>query len=46
VKNVVEKDTTRGMASSLHTYFRGHTNELVYEPGIVQGNYNVDDVAT
>ena len=45
VKNVVETDTTRGMASSLHTYFRGHTNELVYRPRIVQRNYNMEEIA-
>jgi hypothetical protein len=34
VKNTMENDTTGGMASSLHTYFRGHTNKLIYRPGI------------
>jgi hypothetical protein len=46
VKNAVENDTTRGMASSLHTYFRGHTTKLVYRLGIVQRNYNKEDIAT
>jgi hypothetical protein len=38
VQNVVENDTTRGMNSSLHTYFRGHTSELVYGSRIAQRN--------
>ena len=45
VKNVVENDTTRGMASSLHTYFKVNTSELVYRPGIAQRNYNMKDIA-
>jgi hypothetical protein len=45
VKNAMENDTTRGMASSLHTYFRGHTNELVHRPGIAQRKYNVEGIA-
>jgi hypothetical protein len=42
----MENDTTRGMASSLHTYSRGHTSELVYILGIAQRNYDMDDIAT
>jgi hypothetical protein len=45
VKNIVENDTTRGMASSLHTYFKGNTSKLVHRPGIVQRKYNMEDVA-
>jgi hypothetical protein len=46
VQNAVENDTTIGIASSFHTYFRGHTNELVYRPGIAQRNFNMDEIAT
>jgi hypothetical protein len=46
VKNDVENDTTRGMASPLHSHFRGHTSELVYRLGIAQRNYNMDYIAT
>jgi hypothetical protein len=46
VQNVVENETIEGMASSLHTYFRGNTNELVYRPGIAQMNYNMEDIST
>jgi hypothetical protein len=33
----VEDDTTRGMASSLHTYFRGITSELVIDQELRKG---------
>jgi hypothetical protein len=46
VQNVMENDTLRGMASSLHTYSRGHTNELVYKPGTAQRNYDLDIITT
>jgi hypothetical protein len=46
VQNIVENDTIGGMASSLHTYFREHTNKLVHIPGIAQRNYNIKDIAT
>jgi hypothetical protein len=45
VQNTLENDTTRGMASPLHSHFRGHTNELVYRSGIEQRNYNMEDIA-
>jgi hypothetical protein len=41
----VEKETPRGMASSLHKHAIGHTMELVYRPGIAQRNCDLGDVA-
>jgi hypothetical protein len=45
MKNVVEIDTTRGVASPLYSYIRRHTSELVKISGTVQRNYNMGNIA-
>jgi hypothetical protein len=41
---MVENYTTRGMASPLHSHFKGNTIEIVYRLGIVKRNYILDDI--
>jgi hypothetical protein len=46
VYNIVEDETTRGMASSLYQCIGMNPRELVYRPGDVQRHYRMDNITT
>jgi hypothetical protein len=46
MKNTMEDDTTRGMASSLHPYIGRNSRKLVCRPGTVQRHCRMDNITT
>jgi hypothetical protein len=46
VKDTMEDDTTRGMASSFYPYIGRNPRELVYRPGYAQRHQIMDRITT